>query len=346
MANVTKTVKTKTSREGSSADSCGCAVPDVEAALDELGRRFPNLNWDFRPDPSAGRNEKISQWLGRPDEELMLCAFKGRKIHEPFHRQDFFFINFAYRGGYTALSAKFDSELTMPEGDCYIGQPYSGYALRADSREPVIILGILFRRGVFIRDFLPILSSDSEMLRFFLEPNKDRYSDEFIHLTIPKDSPVWKLLDIMAVEYVKEEQGSAALLKSLTLALTMYIAREYRLERERKLGEGNADERSVEGRMIGYIALHSDTITLRDLAEHFGYHPNYVSALLRERTGRTFSTILLEERMKKAMILVQRSSLSIEKIASIVGYSDTSNFYKAFNRVYHMTPREAAKKIK
>ena len=47
--------------------------------------------------------------------------------------------------------------------------------------------------------------------------------------------------------------------------------------------------------------------------------------------------------MKKAMILIRRSDMSIEKIASLVGYGDTSNFYKAFQRVYHMTPREAAR---
>ncbi len=317
----------------------------AEEAIDVLGGRFANLNWNFRPDPSSGPNEKISQWLGRPDEDLMLCVFKGKKIREPFHRQDFFFINFAYCGTYTALSENSDTELKMQEGDCYIGQPYSGYALRADADNPIIIYGVLFRRDVFIRDFLPILSSDSEMLRFFLEPNQDAHSDRFIHLSFGKDSPVWKLLDLMAVEYVEndKEPDSAALMKSLTLALTMYIAREYRRERELNLRSTGNSGMKVEDRMLTYISLYSDSVTLGGLAEHFGYHPNYVSALLRRRTGKTFSEIVLTERMKKAMILIRRSDMSIEKIASLVGYGDTSNFYKAFQRVYHMTPREAAR---
>ena len=62
-----------------------------------------------------------------------------------------------------------------------------------------------------------------------------------------------------------------------------------------------------------------------------------------KRVCKTFSEIVLTERMKKAMILIRRSDMSIEKIASLVGYGDTSNFYKAFQRVYHMTPREAAR---
>ena len=72
----------------------------AEAALAELSRRFPTLRWDFRPDPVGGRTELISQWLGDPEEEVMLCAFTGDHIDERFHRQDFFFINFAYHGTY------------------------------------------------------------------------------------------------------------------------------------------------------------------------------------------------------------------------------------------------------
>lgn len=44
----------------------------AEAALAELSRRFPTLRWDFRPDPVGGRTELISQWLGDPEEEVML----------------------------------------------------------------------------------------------------------------------------------------------------------------------------------------------------------------------------------------------------------------------------------
>ena len=111
----------------------------AEAALAELSRRFPTLRWDFRPDPVGGRTELISQWLGDPEEEVMLCAFTGDHIDERFHRQDFFFINFAYHGTYEALSARYSNRVTLEEGDCYIGQPYSGYAMKKSGPDPVSI---------------------------------------------------------------------------------------------------------------------------------------------------------------------------------------------------------------
>ena len=126
----------------------------LQQAIGKLGDEFPHLPWNFRPDPAGGRNARISQWLGGEEEEVMVCAFVGRHIHEAFHRQDFFFLNFAYRGDYRALSARFDNEILVREGDCYIGQPYSGYALRGNSDRNLVIAGLLIRKDVFFNEYL------------------------------------------------------------------------------------------------------------------------------------------------------------------------------------------------
>ena len=65
-------------------------------------------------------------------EDVIICVFKGEEIREPFHRQDFFFINYAYMNSYQALSAKYNNLITINENECYIGQPFSGYALRKE----------------------------------------------------------------------------------------------------------------------------------------------------------------------------------------------------------------------
>ena len=68
----------------------------------------------------------MSQWQGDPEDDIMIVAFKGRHISEPFHRQEFFFIDYAYHLDYNALSSKYNNLITVREGDCYIGQPFSG----------------------------------------------------------------------------------------------------------------------------------------------------------------------------------------------------------------------------
>lgn len=302
-------------------------------AIEKLAREFPHLHWDFRLEPVSGKTEFISQWLGEPDEEVMVCAFKGNHIQERFHRQSFFFINFAYYGDYEAVSAKYDHKLLMKEGDCYVGQPYSGYALRCDSAEDVVIAGVLIQRKTFLRDYLGPISSDASLVRFFLDPTTNAYSDEFIHFSLPKDSPIHHLLDLMIIEYANKKQDIQKVLKPLILSMIMYIAREYRLSHE------IVDTDPLSSQLFSYMESHSDTITLSDLAAHFGYHPVYLSRLLPKLFGKNFSSLLLDIRMKKAKILLDHTDLTIEKIAAVLGYSNSSNFYKSFRHYYGKSPR-------
>ena len=75
---------------------------------------------------------------------------------------------------------------------------------------------------------------------------------------------------------------------------------------------------------------HMDKVTLKDIAATFSYHPNYISTLMRREPGKSFSEILLELRMCRAIALLKGTTLSIEEISLMLEYSDSSNFHKAF----------------
>lgn len=63
----------------------------IKESIDKLGADFPDLHWDFKEHKIGGKKELVSQWLGEPDEDIMVCVFKGKEIHEKYHRQDFSF---------------------------------------------------------------------------------------------------------------------------------------------------------------------------------------------------------------------------------------------------------------
>ena len=67
--------------------------PAIDRAIQKLAEDFPHLRWDFSPDP--GSSELVSHWLGEEGEDVMVNVFKGKRINEQFHRQDFFFLHFA-----------------------------------------------------------------------------------------------------------------------------------------------------------------------------------------------------------------------------------------------------------
>ncbi len=309
----------------------------LEDALQKLGDAFPQLHWDFVPESIRESDEVMSYWPGEPQEDVLVCVLKTRHVSEVFHRQDFFFLNFAYRGDYQALSTRSDNLLTIRENGCYIGQPFSGYAIRGDSDKDIVIVGVLIQKNAFFREYLSSLSVDNSMFHFFLDPQTDRFSQDVIALSFGSGHPFRKLLEMMILEYADRKEDTQAILKPLTLALLMHVAREYRKT------SAKAGRESLTDRMIRYIGEHADRATLAMTAAHFSYHPNYVSSLLRKKTGRTFSEILLEQRMDRALALLEGTSLSVEEVAAMVGYNDTSNFYRAFRGYYHASPREYVK---
>lgn len=197
-----------------------------------------------------------------------------------------------------------------------------------------MIVGVLIQTHTFFKTFLHILSANHKLFQFFLHPQINEYSDEYIHLKFEDVFPVRRLLELMIVEYADRQENTQDIQKSLTLALFMQVARQYA-----KSNPETAQE-TLSEKIIQYIGEHFDTATLRNIAAHFSYHPNYISGYLRQKTGKSFSELLLEQRMERAAALLKGTTLSIEEIAAMLGYSSNSNFYKAFRRYYHVSPRE------
>jgi len=312
----------------------------IDQAIDKLGADFPNLHWDFQEQKYGRKKELVSQWLGDPDEDIMVCVFKGKEIHEKFHRQDFFFINYAYTGDYGAQSYRFDNHVTIRKDECYIGQPYSGYALYGASEKDIVIIGVLIKKEVFYRNFLQTISADRRLLHFFLDPKINSFSEEFIHLKDLKDCPVRTQIELMALEYAEKTPETQDLLKPMTLTLIIMLARQFRKT------AADPDSLKTADKMILFMEEHLDHVSLPMLGSTFGYNPAYISNLISETKGRTFSQILLSQRMERAVFLIQNTDLSIEEMTPMLGYADKSNFHKAFKDYYGKSPRQYAQNIR
>ncbi|MCD8149346.1 MAG: helix-turn-helix transcriptional regulator, partial [Clostridiales bacterium] len=176
------------------------------------------------------------------------------------------------------------------------------------------------------------------LFQFFLNPQINEYSDEYILLKFDDEFSVRRLLELMVVEYASPQENTQEILKPLTLALMMQVARQY------KKSNPKEKTQTLSEKIVSYIGEHIDTVTLQDVARHFSYYPNYISTLLPKEIGKTFSEILLEQRMERAVALLKGTNLPVSEVAELLGYSNSSNFYKAFREYYGVSPREYQKK--
>lgn len=307
---------------------------EINHAILQLQNQYNSLNWTYHDYAVGDKTEKMYKWPGNPDDKIIICIHKSNGIQEFFHRHDFFYFNYTYRGSYNSLSYQYNNQITISEHELYAGQPFAGHALFAHDDNETIIIGILIQKDTFFQSFLSLFSANNKLFHFFLTPTTNTHSDEFLHFKIEDNCMIQNLIEMMVVEYANKTSDTPEMMKPLVLAFLMQIAREYK-----KISPVVAVKK-VSDSILHYISEHPSTVSLNNIAAKFSYHPNYISALLHKETGKSFSQILLEQRMHRAVILLKSTNLSIAEIALMLGYSNSSNFYKAFRAFHHVSPRE------
>ena len=106
-----------------------------------------------------------------------------------------------------------------------------------------------------------------------------------------------------------------------------------------------ADENALPARMVeeldNYIRENvSEEISNTEIGAIFGYHPFYVSRMLKERKGMTLRQYIISYRLKVAKKLLEVTDKSAAEIAEECGFTDASYFAKIFKSAFGLTPKE------
>lgn len=98
--------------------------------------------------------------------------------------------------------------------------------------------------------------------------------------------------------------------------------------------------------IITYIDFHcEEDLNLRFFADMCHLSKAYLSSLFKKETNSTLTDYIHTVRMRKALTLLNGTSLSIQSIATICGYPDLNYFIRIFKRRYEISPKQYQKKI-
>lgn len=89
--------------------------------------------------------------------------------------------------------------------------------------------------------------------------------------------------------------------------------------------------------------LSNGDFTLKKMATELGFSPSYLSVLIKKELGLPFQDYLVQERIKKAKLLLLTSDLKIYEIAEQVGFEDMNYFSQRFKQIAGVTPRQYKK---
>lgn len=127
---------------------------------------------------------------------------------------------------------------------------------------------------------------------------------------------LWQALPVLEQE---EEQHLLLQLEMLGHALTSLIDTS---------GDGTLTRKEL---IRSFIVKHShEDLSLGDLAKELGLCEGHCSREVKRLMGMPFSSYLQTERLKRAAILLRHSGLTVEEVATRVGFSDPYHFNKSF----------------
>ncbi len=94
---------------------------------------------------------------------------------------------------------------------------------------------------------------------------------------------------------------------------------------------------------------YSESISLDEMADFLGLNKCYFCQLFKRETGKTYSQLLNEIRVKKSLDLLLNTNMTILEIALTVGYNNQNYYNMAFKKIMGTTPlkyRNAMLKLK
>ena len=105
------------------------------------------------------------------------------------------------------------------------------------------------------------------------------------------------------------------------------------------------DENALPARMVEALDKYirdnaGDDISNTEIGAIFGYHPFYISKVLKDRKGTTLRQYIIAYRLKLAKKLLSESAKSVNEVSEECGFNDPSYFTKTFKNAFGMTPKD------
>jgi AraC-like DNA-binding protein len=142
----------------------------------------------------------------------------------------------------------------------------------------------------------------------------------------------------LQVNEIDDIQSDFLARMNLLTLLASLVVDSHSQEHDRRLKPGQDDQDLLKP---GLDLIRSDfagSITCEDAARTCNLSPSYFRHLLKECTGKTFTTLLTELRVNCALDLLEKTSKSIMEISLDCGFSDMSSLYRAFKKSVGLSP--------
>lgn len=265
--------------------------------------------------------------------ELIHIRKHTRFVKFPEHKHNFIEFNYVYQG---CLKQRiYGREIRLKQGELLFLNQHIMHELE-ESREEDIIINFIIKPEFF--DYIiSLLENNNPVINFLISTLYTNSSEgQYLHFKVSKNKEIQDIVESIIVELYEGNIVSKVKIKLLVgLLIVELIKKPDNIE---IYAEDNYDSLIIM-EVLKYIDKNYVNGTLFEISEKLN-QPNYkISKLIKKQTDMTFKELLQEKRLNKARQLLNETNLSVVEIISLVGYENSTYFYKIFKEKYGYTPK-------
>ena len=237
-----------------------------------------------------------------------------------------------------------DTEIILKKGEILLLNQYASHQIDAAGFNDIAINLIVLPR--FFDTAIEMIGSDNKISQFLFSGLTGKGQISFMHFNVSDVLPIQNLMENLIWSVVNKQpnrrninQVTMGLLLLQLLGCTDHLI----------TGEPKTVADNIVMSAMREIEQNYAEASLHRVAKHCHVSSAYVSSMVKSATGKTFKEHLMEKRLSKAELLLRTTSLPVGDIIVMVGYENTSYFYRIFTEKFGMSPkkyRETKKEIK
>ncbi|HIW21801.1 MAG TPA: AraC family transcriptional regulator, partial [Candidatus Dorea intestinavium] len=190
----------------------------------------------------------------------------------------------------------------------------------------------------FFQVAFSMLKEEKNYLRDFLIESLGGGSNStsYLWFHVTHELPIQNLVENMVWSILNDQPNKRSINQN-TMGLLILQLLNYMDKME---AGTNAYEKEFTITVFNYIENHYKNGTLAELAGLLKRDIYWVSKEIKKRTGKTYKDLLMEKRLSQSGYLLKNTKLPVASIIEMVGYDNSSYFYRKFKETYQKTPNE------
>ena len=257
-----------------------------------------------------------------------------RFIHFPKHRHNYIEMIYMCQGSTTHIIN--NQTIVLNEGDILFLSQQAEQEILPASAEDIAINFIILPE--FFDKVFQLLEGEKNPLSEFLMSCvfKSQIDYNFLYFNVVDVLPIQNLIENMVWSITNNLYNKHAInQKTMGLLLLQIMNHTDKIERS------NSDfKRELSLNVLSYINEHFKAGSLTELASILNYDMHWLSKEIKRQTGKNFSTLLQEKRMRQASYLLKQTQIPIANILASVGYENSSFFFRKFKEIHGLSPKQ------